>query len=79
MDEYSKKPSFPLNSIPHHTLHLHYPLITHNLLPSPFSMGRDKEALVEVEPGQEVHFQHTSLSKEQTFQARVRLVQKFWS
>ena len=66
-DEYSRTPAFPLADRAHHTLHLHYPLVVHNLLPYSIALGEEGYSMALIGSGGQANINYTKLSTQQKF------------
>ena len=66
-DEYSQTPAFSLADRVHHTLHLHYPLVVHNLLPYSITLGEEGYSMALIGSGAQANINYTKLSTQQKF------------
>ena len=74
VEEYSRTPSFSLAERAHHTVHLHYPLVVHNLLPYSIALGEEGHSLALIGSGCQASISYTNLSHTHKFLVEVRIV-----
>jgi hypothetical protein len=78
-EEYGRAPSCPLSERAHHTIHLHHPLVVHNLLPYSLSLGEEGYSAVLIASGSQASISYTKLSQTKKFLMDVERKDKRWS
>ena len=66
-EEYSRTPSLSLSERAHHTVHLHHPLVVHNLLPYSISLCEEGHSMVLIGSGAQANINYTKLSQAKKF------------